>query len=105
MKQTLAPRKIWAYEKDIPIPWNLSLGMPGLFGQAKDQQMQREYSLKYKIICYPQSQTPGFEFAWEGDTKVVEYIRADIIKEIENDLNEANEEISKLKEELDRAWK
>jgi hypothetical protein len=72
---------------------------------AIDRKMTNEKALRYKIICYPESEKPFDNIDMEAAGEVVEYFRADVIQKIQSDLDDAQEEIEKLRNELEEVWK
>jgi hypothetical protein len=102
-----APRTIWAYKVHLENP-NIGLsGMPGLEGMAKDIERLRALNISYQVICYTQHTKKCNLTTDRGKivNDVVEYVRADVIQELQADLELAQEENEKLKQELEDVWR
>ncbi len=102
-----APRTIWAYKIHLEDP-NYSLsGQLGLEGEARDIERLRKLNIPYQIICYTQHKRKCNLTNDRGTilNDTVEYVRADVIKELQADLELAQEENEKLKQELENAWR
>ena len=102
-----APRTIWAYKIHLENPINSLSGLPGLYGMAKDLERLRALNIPYQVICYTQHTKKCNLTNDRGKilNETVEYVRADVIKELQADLELAQEENEKLKQELDKAWR